>query len=184
MVQRCHNKNNASYTFYGGRGIQVCDEWRASPNIFYKWAEDTGYRDNLTIERINNNGNYEPSNCKWVTRKEQANNRKSNHTITFNGMTKTITQWSEETKIPKTCIRDRLLRGWSIERTLTSKIENQYINRTNSHFLTFNGETKTITQWENHYGFSHGTIRGRLNRGKSIEEALNPQKRHVTKKEK
>jgi hypothetical protein len=181
MVQRCCNPNNKNFKEYGARGITVCEAWKSNPLTFYIWAEENGYQEDLTIERIDNDGNYEPDNCRWATRKEQSTNKNDNHFLIFNGISKTISQWSEETGIPAYCIRDRLTREWSIEKILTSRVEDKHINRKNNHFLTLKGETKTITQWENQYGFSHGTIRGRINRGNSVIEALNPQKRHNKK---
>ncbi len=99
MKRRCLNKNDSAYKNYGGRGISVCEEWLNSFQTFHEWAMHNGYNDMLTIDRIEVNGNYEPLNCRWVSLKEQQNNRTNNHRITFNGRTLTLHQWSEELEI-------------------------------------------------------------------------------------
>lgn len=98
MKDRCNNHNNRSYKHYGEKGIKVCEEWLDKENgfiNFYTWAINNGYKENLTIERINNNGNYEPSNCKWATMKEQHRNYSQNRLYTINGETKCLTEWCE-----------------------------------------------------------------------------------------
>jgi hypothetical protein len=80
MLYRCYNEKHPNYKNYGGRGITVCDEWKNDINIFNNWALANGYQDNLTIDRIDNNGNYEPKNCRWITQSE--NSRKGNKTWT------------------------------------------------------------------------------------------------------
>lgn len=96
MKQRCYNPNHTRYKDYGSRGITICDDWLNDSRKFYEWAVINGYNDNLTIDRINVNGNYEPKNCRWVTMKVQQNNRNNNRKITVNGKTKTASQWAEE----------------------------------------------------------------------------------------
>lgn len=111
MRDRCLNSNLKCYKNYGGRGIKVCDEWLDKKNgrvNFYNWAMKNGYRDDLTLDRINNNGNYEPSNCRWVTRKEQQNNRRNNRYITYKGETHTMKQWSEFLNISYSAFKQRL----------------------------------------------------------------------------
>jgi hypothetical protein len=120
MLSRCYNKNNISFKNYGGRGIIVCQRWL----IFENFLTDMGIRpDNLTLDRIKNDGNYEPSNCKWASIKEQSNNRRTNRIITFKGQTKTMQQWAEELNIYHHTLRTRLYHlKWSVDRALTTPI--------------------------------------------------------------
>ena len=94
MIQRCTNPNADHYYLYGARGITVCKEWSDDFYTFYNWAIEHGYQDDLSIDRIDNNKGYCPENCRWITLQQQANNRRCNHYITFNGVTKTLSQWS------------------------------------------------------------------------------------------
>lgn len=113
MKQRTSNPKKKSYASYGGRGIAVCDEWRENYSAFRNWALATGYDDNLTIDRIDVNGNYCPENCRWVTNKAQCNNRRSNVLIEWNGKTQNIQQWSDEVGISYRVLHDRYHRyGW------------------------------------------------------------------------
>jgi len=122
MFWRCENPNHKQYKDYGGRGIKVCDEWR-NPVVFIDWALANGWRKGLSIDRIDNNGNYKPDNCHLVTAKEQARNRRSNHLVTFNGRTQCLTNWAEETKIPRSALYTRInKRHWPVERVLTEPI--------------------------------------------------------------
>lgn len=95
MKDRCNNPNNARYCRYGGRGIRVCQDWEHDFQAFYDWSIANGYGENLTIDRIDNSGNYDPSNCRWTDVKTQCNNRDSNIKITIGNTTKTLTQWCE-----------------------------------------------------------------------------------------
>lgn len=121
IKKRCYNVNSISYCNYGGRGITVCDEWKNDFKSFYNWSMQNGYDETLSIDRINNNGNYEPSNCRWVDRKTQNNNTRHNHYITYNGKTLTLAQWSEELGLTYSCLKSRINKHhWSIEKALTT----------------------------------------------------------------
>lgn len=111
MKKRCNNTNLAAYKRYGGRGIKVCDEWNDSFQAFDSWAMSHGYADNLTIDRINVNGNYCPENCRWVTYQEQANNRRTNVLVTIGNETKTIAQWAAENNLKYDTVWRRFKNG-------------------------------------------------------------------------
>lgn len=121
MCDRCKRSTNKSYVNYGGRGIRVCAEWEDF-SAFHKWALASGYRDELTIDRIDNDGDYEPSNCRWADRKEQGRNRRSNRLLTYKGQTKPLIEWAEQFQIPKHTLARRLKAGWSIEKALETPV--------------------------------------------------------------
>lgn len=121
MKQRCQNSKTINYRDYGGKGISVCEEWNNSFKSFYDWAMANGYRKHLTIDRIDNKGNYEPTNCRWATNKEQQNNTSYTRLYTYNGETFSIMQWAEKTGIHPNMLYKRLRRGWSIEKALKTK---------------------------------------------------------------
>lgn len=112
MLLRCYNKNSEKYKNYGSRGIQVCDEWKNDFQAFYKWAVDNGYRSNLTIDRIDVNGNYEPNNCRWVDMKTQSRNKTNTIKITYNNVTKPLTEWCELLGLKPNTVRARIYNGW------------------------------------------------------------------------
>lgn len=121
MKDRCMNSNNKEYKNYGGRGVTVCNEWKNNFQAFYDWAMTNGYVEGLSIDRIDNNGNYEPSNCRWATRREQQLNTTRNKRITYNGKTQTLTEWSEELNVRFNKLWERLYKlNWSVERAFTT----------------------------------------------------------------
>lgn len=124
MKQRCLNPKNKDYCKYGKRGIKVCDEWINDFMSFYNWAMENGYDENapkgkFTVDRIDNNGNYGPSNCRLTTIKGQSNNRRNNRIINYNGENVTLTMLAEKYNINPSTFNDRLERGWTIEQALT-----------------------------------------------------------------
>ena len=123
MRSRCNDPNSPDYRNYGGRGITVCDEWNEYFITFAEWAIDNGYRDGLTIERIDNDKGYYPGNCRWVDRLAQNNNRRDNRKLTLNGVTHNLSQWARITGLKENCIRERLRRGWSEEDALTKPVK-------------------------------------------------------------
>lgn len=119
MLSRCENKNVANYERYGGRGIKVCEEWH-NFELFATWAFSNGYAEDLSIDRENVNGNYEPGNCKWATRIEQQNNRRDSTRLAYNGETHTLPEWERITGINRSTLRSRVRNGWSPETILNS----------------------------------------------------------------
>ena len=119
MLTRCTNVNDEHYELWGGRGIKVCDRWRTSFKNFYA---DMGDRpEGLSLDRIDNDGDYEPSNCRWATQKQQQNNRRNNTSLAFNGLTATMSDWADRLGISKVTLCARLTRyGWSVERALST----------------------------------------------------------------
>lgn len=115
--QRCKNPNNKQYKHYGGRGIKVCEEWNDYA-VFRKWAISNGYADNLTIDRMNNDGDYEPTNCRWVDIKTQCNNRRTNRYITCRGKTHTLAEWGDIVGLKSGTILQRIRSGWDEESAL------------------------------------------------------------------
>lgn len=95
MHQRCYDSNWIQYSNYGERGIIVCEEWKNNFSAFYKWAIESGFEERLQLDRIDNNGNYEPKNCRWVTRRQNCRNKTTNIPITYNGETKILIEWAE-----------------------------------------------------------------------------------------
>lgn len=121
MYRRCYKPQTKYYCNYGGRGITICKEWLDDFMNFYNWAMSNGYSDELSIDRINNDGNYEPSNCRWATAKEQANNTRKTIFLTYKGETKPASEWSKITGIRQDTITMRKRNGWSDEDCLKVK---------------------------------------------------------------
>ncbi len=119
MRGRCFDKTRKGYENYGGRGIKVCDRWLDFSNFY----TDMGTRPKgKTLDRIDNNGDYCPENCKWSTWKEQHANKRNMRFVEFRGVKLTVSQWSERVGLTKSCLRNRLNRGWTIERALMTPI--------------------------------------------------------------
>jgi hypothetical protein len=121
MRDRCNNPNNPSFHNYGGRGIKVCERWES----FENFLADMGDRPAaFEIDREDNDGDYEPSNCRWLSRQRNLNNKRSNRLLELNGQTHTIAEWSTITGLSWLTIRQRLRYGWNVERTLTEPVKN------------------------------------------------------------
>ena len=157
MKQRCRNPNVLGYKYYGGRGIKVCAEWE-NYFAFRDWALSHGYRDNLTIERNDVNGDYCPENCSWATYRQQANNKTNNRFIEYHGKRMTSRQWDRELGFREGILSDRLnTLGWDIERTMTEAVGTSHAEK-----ITYNGDTHTVSEWAEILGISLSSLWKRL----------------------
>jgi len=119
MLNRCSNSNISTYRHYGGRGIKVCKRWLDIKNFIKDMGEKP---ENMSLGRIDNNKGYFPSNCRWETHTQQANNKRTNRMVEYRGQTLTVTQWARKLKIKSNCLWARLHKGWSMEKTLSTPI--------------------------------------------------------------
>ncbi|MBO7671969.1 hypothetical protein J6S88_01020, partial [bacterium] len=122
MKARCFYKTNHAYKWYGAIGIRVCDEWKNDFMSFYNWSMENGYSEHLSIDRIDVNGNYEPNNCRWTTMEVQQNNRRNTTYIEYNGMKKTISEWSKITGIKRSTLYNRIKIGYTPEECFNVKL--------------------------------------------------------------
>ena len=174
MKARCLNKNNSKYKYYGSRGIKICDRWLGE-NGFINFLNDMGVKpsNKHSIDRIDVNGNYEPSNCRWATRVQQANNMRTNVILEFNSEKKTQEEWGKIYGISGSNIHKRLKRGWSIEDALTKPMK---ATRT----ILYMGEDLTILEWSKKLDLDYATIRYRLKENYPLDMVFTS-KKHIRK---
>jgi hypothetical protein len=168
MIQRCTNPNCSGYAYYGGRGIQVCDRWKTSYSAF---LEDMGRRPSPlhSIDRANNNGNYEPGNVRWATRDDQARNKRSNNNITAFGKARCITDWAEDLSIQPSAISTRLANGWTPEDAVSVSSTREDDKAWN---LTIDGRTMSANAWAKEAGILAGNVYHRLRQGFSHKDSV------------
>ena len=172
MKARCENPKHNRYHIYGGRGITVCDEWH-DYLTFRKWATKAGYRSGLQIERVNTDGNYEPSNCEWRSAKDQQRNRRNNRIITYKGVSKSLAEWADDPRctVPYKTLWERLEDGWEFEDALTRPQRRQGGYR----LISAWNEEKSVTEWladPRCPGLKHQTLWKRINDGWPSERAI------------
>lgn len=120
MKERCYDKSDKRYADWGGRGIGICQEWLDNPEKFYEWSILNGYEIGLSIDRIDNDKDYSPTNCRWVTLAENNQNRRNTRFYTFNGKTQNLQQWCDEYNLPRSMVQKRLSMGWEFEKAITT----------------------------------------------------------------
>ena len=122
MKDRCYNVNAKNYDYYGGRGIAVCEEWRNSYEAFRDWANASGYKDGLSLDRIDPEKGYSPDNCRWITMSAQQGNKRSNIVIVMDGQEHTLAEWCQILNLPYKTIYARIKRGWEPAKALTTPL--------------------------------------------------------------
>jgi hypothetical protein len=120
MRSRCNNPKSTKFYLYGGKGIKVCDEWQNNFIAFYNWSIENGYNSKLTLDRIDGNKDYSATNCRWATFKEQSRNTTQTHFLAYENNTMCIEDWAIFLDIDSKMLRERIRRGWSIKRALTT----------------------------------------------------------------
>ncbi len=173
MIQRCTNSRVPNYHRYGGRGITVCEQWRS----FDTFIQDMGRRParGYSIERRENDGNYEPGNCYWATREEQENNKARSVKLTYKGKTLTLTQWARELNLDYEKVRARYKYGWSVEDIFeapSNKYHKPRSHETRSVLITYGDKTQTVTEWATELGVPYEVIRSRHRYGWSPERII------------
>lgn len=168
MKVRCYYKKHDRYQNYGGRGIKVCDEWKNDFSRFKDWALKNGYDDELTIDRIDNDADYSPSNCRWITNSQQQKNRSDTLKVKINGIEKTLEQWCEIKGVKKGTVIWRKRNNWPVEKWFTEPKR----NTKNIKLVTVDGETKTFTEWSEATGIPRKTIEARYYRGLRGEDVI------------
>ena len=172
MTQRCYNPKAKGYKDYGGRGIRVSSEWydeelnivRIEP--FMKWAIAKGYDRGLQIDRIDNNGNYEPSNCRFVTPMENGRNKRSCKPITYKGETLCASEWAERVGVPKYIIKERISKGKSIDEVMSPVVKKKDMQ------VWFRGHKVWLSHLSKRFGVSRTIIRNRIKYGWPVEIAV------------
>ena len=169
IIARCYNDNNKYWHRYGGRGIKLCGEWLNDREAFYQWSIEHGYRKGLEIDRIDNDGDYTPENCRWVDRHTNINNRYNTPMISVRGETKCLMDWCREYGRDRRIVYNRIFYwGWNPEDAILTET----VHRKPSELYTIDGETHTAYKWAKIKGISTNKVLSRIRNGYSIEEAL------------
>lgn len=174
MKDRCFNKNNAYYKNYGGRGITICREWLDDFAAFYNWALCNGYDENApkgecTIDRINNNGNYEPSNCRWVNNKVQQSNKRSNKKYKYKNKLMTQNEIAKDLNISPATLINRINK-YGFDKAISYK----YNEKPNTKYITYKNKTMNLKDWAIVLEIPYTRLSKRISEGWEIEKAFCP----------
>jgi hypothetical protein len=198
MKQRCYNLNSTAYKYYGNRGIIICEEWKNNFISFYNWGINNGYCDDLTIDRIDNNGNYESTNCRWVSQKIQVSNQSNNSIMKYlnnkntesveidfinnknkkyylyNNKMYTIPELAKKINMSKEAFYYRIKKGLSIDEIMSIEKaqDSGRKNNGNANLITINNETHSLKEWCKIYNFTPSSVQRRVKKGMTIEEAI------------
>lgn len=169
MLHRCTNSNYEQWSLYGGRGIKVCERWQ----YFEAFFEDMGKRPSKyhSIDRINSDGNYEPSNCRWGTLRQQNRNKRTNVMLTYKGETLCIQDWAARIGISSGGIQRRIRSGWSIDKIIETPVLQREPMQSHAE-ITHNGETMSLRDWSTRLNINYYTLLGRMRLGWSTDRML------------
>jgi len=183
LRERCNNPRHISYQYYGGKGVTVCREWDCY-EYFFKWAIEHGWEEGLQIDRINNKVGYCPSNCRFVTVKEQSINRSHAHLVTIGDETYCISEWADRLDVPYSILRDRATRS-SYEEVIEDIYYNGFYYKTGGHYkyLTIDGVRKSFKDWAETIGVKVTTIYD-WNRCNNINYTISKIKEYLKRKSK
>jgi hypothetical protein len=174
MKQRCYAPSHVSYPHYGGRGIRVCERWLKS---FKNFLADMGPKPGheYSLDRIDNDGNYEPGNVRWATRIEQCRNKRANRLLSHDGRTKTLAEWAEVTGVKAVTLSSRIRDGWSVGAALSTPKLDEWDNKRwegREVILEFDGLSMNLPAWSERLGIKYATLRSRFKKGWSAEQIL------------
>lgn len=164
MIERCTDSKCDRYKDYGGRGINICHEWLDDFDAFADWSKDNGYASGLTIDRINNDGNYSPENCRWVTKREQNRNKRTNLMVEYRGEIKPLIIWCEELGLRYDPIHNRITSGWEVDKAFNTPLASEH---------------ESFASMCRRHNINPGTAYDRIHKfGWTLEDALNTPAQH------
>lgn len=170
-MSRCENVKDINYANYGGRGITVDPRWHDLKHFIVDMERD--FKPGLTLDRIDNDGGYSKSNCRWATVAQQVSNKRTNHWIEFNGEHLILSDWARRLGMDSSLLRSRLKHGWPVEKAFTAPVgTGRGKSAALAHWVTFKGETRSLADWSRHLGILYTVLVTRIRRGWSVEDAL------------